>query len=292
MERTATMGGSEALFLADIKVKLLARINPRTNAPIAASTADSYIRYVTNLYKKVGAGGRMSSLKWTDDTDAVMKMLRESYAPSSQTTALNALSAVLAVFPRKTKQHEFYYALMRQGLDTETAARASPEKTETQEEYWMDWKDVIAKRDSLPMGVDKVILSLYTMIPPGRVQEYATMKVDGDPVGNVYDTRKQEFHIRQHKTAKSTGDVVVKVPDDLRDVLMAWLDGRKDGLLLGGLTAPSITKHLNRVLGKKVGPSALRHIYLAKYGAVTTEMKADAAAMRHSTATQASYIKV
>lgn len=283
------MGGTEAGFIVDIRTRLAAKVNPKTGTPPAATTIDTYIRFVLNLQKKVTVG-RMSSFKWAHDTDKVVKVLRETYAPSTQVTVLNALSACLSVFPRLKTLYTHYYTLMRAGLDTETKERAKTEKNEKQTKNHMEWDDIVALRDTLT-GVDKVILSLYTMLPPGRVQEYATMKVNGEAIGNVYDADKQEFHIRKHKTAKSTGDVVVKVPDDLAKVLATWLNGRKDGLLLGGLTAPSITKHINKVLGKKIGPNSLRHIYLEKYAPAKKAMKEDAAAMRHSSGTQATYIK-
>lgn len=55
----------------------------------------------------------------------------------------------------------------------------------------------------------------------------------------------------------------------------------------------SITRILNKVFGKKVGSSMLRHIYLSsKYGNVSKEMKEDAKIMGHSTEVQKNtYIK-
>jgi hypothetical protein len=71
------------------------------------------------------------------------------------------------------------------------------------------------------------------------------------------------------------------------------LNGRKSGLLLGGLSAPDITKHLNAIFKpKKIGVSALRHLYLQKYSGVKKEMVADAKAMRHSVGTAlGTYVK-
>jgi hypothetical protein len=45
----------------------------------------------------------------------------------------------------------------------------------------------------------------------------------------------------------------------------------------------SITRILNKIFGKKVGSSMLRHIFLSdKYGEVKGEMADDAKAMGHS----------
>jgi hypothetical protein len=54
----------------------------------------------------------------------------------------------------------------------------------------------------------------------------------------------------------------------------------------------AITRVLNKVFGKKVGSSLLRHIYLSsKYGDTLAEMKKDSAAMGHSLEVQKTYIK-
>jgi integrase len=53
-----------------------------------------------------------------------------------------------------------------------------------------------------------------------------------------------------------------------------------------------ITRLLNRVFGKKIGSSMLRHIYLSdKYKDTIDEMKTDAAAMGHSVGQQRAYVK-
>jgi hypothetical protein len=54
----------------------------------------------------------------------------------------------------------------------------------------------------------------------------------------------------------------------------------------------AITRVLNRVFGKKIGSSMLRHIYLSdKYKDQNEEMKKDAEAMGHSLDLQRAYIK-
>jgi len=56
----------------------------------------------------------------------------------------------------------------------------------------------------------------------------------------------------------------------------------------------SITRILNKIFGKKVGSSMLRHIYLSsKYGDIKEEQKEDARAMGHSVGEQQNvYVKI
>jgi hypothetical protein len=57
-------------------------------------------------------------------------------------------------------------------------------------------------------------------------------------------------------------------------------------------TVNSITRILNKIFGKKIGSSMLRHIYLSsKYGDTIKEMEKDGVAMAHSSSVQREYIK-
>lgn len=268
---------TETEFIAKIKSKL-----PATTSP---TTVDSYIRFVKNLKTKYDEKP-LTSFVWLKKTVDIVALITKHYAVSTATSIYNAIQMCLKTGAKPYKTLAvFYQDKMKEGMGVRKSTEN--EKTEKQESYWSSWDDIIKKRDELK-GVDKVILSLYTMIPPGRALEYATMEVNG--TGNSYENGK--FIIRKHKTSKDTGVVSVDVPKDLRKVLDEWLDGRTSGSLLG-LTAPSITKHLNAIFKpKKIGVSALRHIYLSKYSGVKKDMIADANLMRHSVGTAlGTYVK-
>lgn len=265
-------------------------ISPKTGAPITASTAQNYWRMTNNLFLKVHPGKAMKTMTWLKDWAAVESALN-TYAESTQVSVLNAVCAVLRVTPRAKTLLKQYEAELAKRVNRNRAA-VTEDKTEKQQEYWMSWDDVIAKRDALPEGVDKVLLSLYTMIPPGRAQEYATMGVNEGE--NSYDPKTGRMRIRKHKTAREFPDEVIEIPASLKAVLNAWLDGRTSGSLLGLPSAGAITKRLNKVFApKKVSVSALRHIYdTAKHGDAMKALKADAKAMRHSVGTaMRTYIK-
>ena len=269
----------EASFLASILAKL--------STAVSSSTASSYIRFVKNLKTKVD-GGPLTSFVWLKDVAKVVSTVVAHYAASTATSIYNAIQMVLRTGTKPFKAlADKYQAKMKEGMGLRKEHEG--EKTEKQEDYDLPWEEVVKKRDELK-GVDKVILSLYTMLPPGRAMEFATMTVGGDGL-NRYEDGK--FIIGKQKTSKEIGTVVVDVPKNLQEVLDDWLDGRTTGLLLGGLTAPSITKHLNAIFKpKKIGVSALRHLYLAKYAPVKKEMMADAKAMRHSIGTAlGTYVK-
>ena len=269
---------------------LTSGVSAKTGLPITESTARNYVRYVTNLFRKVHPAQEMKNMAWTKKWADVEPALN-SYAESTQVSVLNAVCAVLRVTPRMKQVLKMYEAELARRVGRNRTAMTD-EKDEKQTEYWMEWSEVLRVRDALPAGVHKVLLSLYTMMPPGRAAEYATMMVNEGR--NSYDPETGVMRIRDHKTSREFPDEVVEVPADLKAVLTAWLDGRTSGSLLGLPSPGAITKRLNTIFApKKISVSALRHLWDSHHhGSAVKALKADSRAMRHSVGTaMGTYIK-
>lgn len=156
-----------------------------------------------------------------------------------------------------------------------------------------------------------VILSLYTELPPRRNQDYTDMFVVGkwndkmDTSKNYLDLLGSQFIFNKYKTSKKYGTQTVdfKNADMLNTIISMYIKhhplhkgkitkntefrflAHQDGSPLSAVN--SITRVLNKVFGKKVGSSMLRHIYLSsKYADVKDEQQRDADAMGHSVAEQ------
>jgi hypothetical protein len=160
-----------------------------------------------------------------------------------------------------------------------------------------------------------LVLALYTYTQPRRNQDYLDMLVvkkwkEGmDETHNYLDLAGQQFIFNKYKTAKKYGTQKIAIPNTpetpLFDTIVAYLrfnlgfratKGKEavpflvfsDGKPLTAVNA--ITRILNKALGKKVGSSMLRHIFLSdKYD--IKEMEEDAAAMGHSVEEQKKYMK-
>lgn len=269
---------------------LTAGVSAKTGVPITMSTARNYWRMVHNLFLKIHPGAEMKNMAWAKKWEIVEPSVN-SYAESTQVSVLNAVCAVMRKIRGYKKVLKMYEAELARRVDRNRAG-ATEEKDPKQTAYWMEWDDVLKVRDALPEGIDKVLLSLYTMMPPGRAAEYATMMVNEGE--NSYDPETGVMRIRQHKTSREFPDEIIEVPAPLKKVLNAWLDGKTSGSLLGLPSPGAITKRLNKIFDpKKISVSALRHIYDTHHhaGAVAA-LKKDAKAMRHSVGTaMGTYIK-
>ena len=166
-----------------------------------------------------------------------------------------------------------------------------------------------------------VILSLYIHQAPRRNKDYQIMKLVSDykpemsKEYNYLDLHKKEFIFNSYKTSSKYGTQIIKISDDLWNALVKYFkhhrivgtrsDGRKvlnenddgDWFLVYKNFKPldkvnSITRILNKIFGKAIGSSMLRHIFLTdKYGDSLEKAEKDAKEMAHSSSMQKDYIK-
>jgi integrase len=150
------------------------------------------------------------------------------------------------------------------------------------------------------MVEDWLLLSLYVLQPPRRNADYYMMRfgMGTDKNFNYVCLDKGVYMFNNFKTKKG-GAEEIEIPEKMKTIFKQYLE--LTGLKAGDFvlfqkdtrrtSSNSITKSLNRILGKKIGASMLRHIFLtAKYGDVKDEMKDDAEFMSHGSGMQNAYI--
>jgi hypothetical protein len=286
---------------------------------LAESTADSYLRTLLILNNKTPFKTLSFLRNKADIDDKISK-----YAESTQKSILAAIVSVLSLFSDKATYKgvykHYFERMMAKAKDVKEAETG--DKTEKQKQNWVEWKDVMEKsvdqrKKLVELAAKKtltgseaehllqsMVLSLYVCIPPRRNQDYLNMMVvkkwtnDLPANMNYLDISTEQFIFNKYKTAKKYGIQTVPVPQELMDVLVAYLRHHamykqtKGKVPVPFLVSPkgepltavnSITRILNKIFGKKVGSSMLRHIFLSdKYGEVKDEMANDAKAMGHS----------
>lgn len=197
----------------------------------------------------------------------------------------------------------------------------------TKEEIENKLKELEDKVKSLPKTINEkqynivlqmIVLSLYTLQAPRRNADYQFMVIVKDKPTDekinflVYDL--EQFYFRKFKTSKTElkdkNELIIDINDKLMDNINLYLnfhpliknkkiqnfkeevpflvDYQKEPLL----KVNSITYILNKIFGKNIGSSMLRHMYLShKYGDELEEMKKDATEMSHGLTQQKDYIK-
>lgn len=151
-----------------------------------------------------------------------------------------------------------------------------------------------------------LVLNLYHLIPPVRndfigCEVYETEVLFSDNMKNYIYTSNKKFVLNRYKTKKTYGKIEIDLPDELVEIVKAWMVIRKKlfprlstkELLLNKNFQPmsqvNLTQFLNRIFQRKVSTTILRKSYISEKYPVTqttNEMEKDARAMQHSVSVQ------
>jgi hypothetical protein len=287
------------------------------------------LQYLQTLYKLNGSTP-FNNLAWAKKKETVQEIIN-GYSPSTQNTQYAVLTSALSLFNDKATYKSCYNYWRSKMLESKKEKEGGDrEKNEKQKENWIEWSDVLDHKDELKKEVDEfinnktitgtqfdkllnfVVVSLYTDIPPRRNEflDMYVVKKWSDSLSkekNYYDLATHKMIFNKYKTSKKYGVQTVDVPITLQTTLAAFFKHhpnakqkgandfkllvRHDGSDLN--TVNSITRILNKVFGKNIGSSMLRHSYLsAKYGDAVEDLEDDTSAMGNSPAMAiAEYIK-
>ena len=272
-----------------------------------SSSLKTYVSILFNLHKKLDPDGE--TLDWFNDDVKILDFLKEK-TPQTRKTVLSALFVLTG--------NENYQKLMIDDCKHTNEMYKSQKKSQKEEENWMSSAEIKEVYDDLYQRVNlmfsqKLIADYTTInnyillgclggisgIAPRRSKDYTEMKIKNyTNQDNFYKAGK--FYFNVYKTAKEYGEQIIdvkqKAPEFFK-ILNKWVKINPTEYLLFSsnqqkLTSPQITRMLNKLLGKNVSSSMLRHIYLTeKFGDIQDEMENTAKEMAHSKSTQAEYIK-
>lgn len=279
----------------------------KTNRPqLTDSTLKTYISILSNLYKRMHGSGDMIDY-FEKNIEKIPSILKDD----KQNVRKTKYAVLVSLFSHKPniKGLENLRNTMLQDANKYNASLREQRLSEKQKENWMSMDEIkqvyqeMHKR-TFPLLKKKqlnksqfnevmlfVMLSLYILNKPRRSQDYALMKIRNYDVekDNYYDGKL--FTFQQYKTSKSYGDQTIRVSPKLNNILRLWLKlNPYDHLLttFSGkpLSVSRMTLLFNRIFGKKISTSMIRHIFLTdRYADVPalTEMDQTSKEMGHST---------
>jgi site-specific recombinase XerD len=280
----------------------------KTNRPnLSASSLKTYSSVLKNLQKNMDGN---DTLQWFDNCDEEILQFLENKTPQTKKTTLSALFVL-------TKKQS-YKDVMMEVMKTVNESNKDQKMNEKQKENWISIKEIQNIYDNLLVKIklmlnNKKIMNEPTMmefllvsflggisnLAPRRSMDYSEMKIRN------YDTKKDnyykagKFYFNVYKTAKDYGLQIVDAPKDLNVILKKWVKINTNDYMLystngNKLTSPQITRILNKVFGKNISTSMLRHIYLTnmyKDLPAINKMQQLANNMGHSISTAMEYIK-
>jgi len=275
-------------------------------------TESSAKLYISNI-KRLNDNEPIKNFNFLKKGEIILKKISH-LKPNTQRSYLIAIVSLLKGNEKLKKVYDFYYTLM---MNANKDLKSNTTKSETQSENWISQEEVKNIYNSLKESTEQyfnkkklnesdfdkilsfVILSLYVLTPPRRNKDYQEMiltKNKNDELKvNQLDLNDNQFIFKVFKTSKTYPDQVVKIPEDLQQVIKSYISVHPlNKMIKKGFDAPFlvdfeghpissinfITRVLNKIFKKKVGVSMLRNIYLTdKYSDESNEKNKDAQAM-------------
>ena len=251
----------------------------KKRSTLSDSSLTTYASVLKSLYKKIFGEGKIDWDKF-ENTKEVLDFLKD-VPPNKRKTILSALVIV-------TGKADYRDKMLSDVRDYNKEIQKQ-EKTPTQEENWVDDKQVkevfeALKTDAIALMKKKtalkpsdlqdiqnfILLALLggVFIPPRRSKDFCDFKIKNidDKKDNYLKKGKMIFN--SYKTFKTYGTQEVELPKPLFSILNAWIKlNPTDWLLfdtnMNHLTPVKLNQRLNKIFdGKKVAINALRHSYL------------------------------
>jgi len=178
--------------------------------------------------------------------------------------------------------------------------------TELQKDKVRTWEDILKVRDGLDVGSTKALLGMYTYINPMRADYYACRLCkegeSNEAVDNyiVMGEKVWKLVIQEYKTAKRYGKIEIEMPNELRELLMAYLkDSTRSYLFVNESDEPFTrksfstwsTRRLSAAFGSPCTLTSIRHVYTSRldFNGSLLGLVCIASGMGHSVSTQRQY---
>ena len=315
------------------EVKLL--LSQSMHRKLSDSTISLYVHTIKRIAHDF-TGREFESIEFLKDATELVEWLKSRKSSAVLKTALSV--CIVLCSPSRpgdvTPSYEHAWQVYQGELSTlnKTLASVSIEqfRSDKQIRNWQSWSDVervplywkkkLEKRGfdfcNPDIPFDKmymktladlqkyVVTSIYTMIPPRRL-EYRSMKWKDCTVGDIeYPSKgnwcvmtpvKSFFVFNVYKTARKFGSQIIELPRNLYAVLKVWFAVRKTPWLLFNqhytpYTGSAFCNYVQRCFSplgvQNFGATMARSTYLSyKYKAQKKERKKDAEMMAHSEAT-------
>jgi len=186
---------------------------------------------------------------------------------------------------------------------------ASGEPTDLQKSKVMPWADILKVRDALPLSTAKLLLAMYTYIPPIRADLFACRLYEETPEETptednyiVLEKKNPRLVLNDYKTKKVYGTIQISLPKVLYEMIRQCI---KEGICKGeylfahlsgtpydrpGFSSMS-RRLLNKAFEKPMTLTAIRHIFSSTIdnNRPVKELRLISDSMGHSVSTQKLY---
>ena len=175
-------------------------------------------------------------MDYLNDVEKVIKSLREKYSnDNSFNSYMIAYAVVLSHIPSLRSDY-LKITTLAKNLTKDIQSKRDENTTDDPNKI-IDVSNRQALLDNiekLPNIKDKLIYALNVLIPPRRLEYRFVVITDETNPEMLQDTNNYliirgnwRFVFNEYKTAKSTAQQVISIPDDLKDILLKYIKSKK-----------------------------------------------------------------
>ena len=175
-------------------------------------------------------------MDYLNDVEKVIKSLREKYSnDNSFNSYMIAYAVVLSHIPSLRSDY-LKITTLAKNLTKDIQSKRDENTTDDPDKI-IDVSDRQALLDNiekLPNITDKLIYGLNVLIPPRRLEYRFVVITDEIDPDMLKDTNNYlvisgswKFVFNEYKTAKSTAQQVIYIPDDLKQILITYIKSKK-----------------------------------------------------------------
>lgn len=254
-------------------------VDAKVQAGSTRKSATTQMKRVRALFKHTGVD--FASLEFKHD---VIMTFVDTLVPNTRNNYLQALASILKVTNRQDL-YTLYSELSTLGRQTINNA-ADQNLLSDEEKDWPHWSEI---RDLylLAKGTDRLLMALYTLIPPRRLDIGTLRFMEGD---NKITPACLTFSV--YKTSKTYGTVTFHTPKAIIP-LLTMAPGTR--LFNTSNFSRLVTRTFARFHKKRITVNILRHSYISYFMSrpVSTEArKLVALKMGHSLEMQNQYFRI
>lgn len=289
---------------------------------LSDSTINTYTSILRSLYNKTREDNDKLDVDYFRNHQKIIPYLDNKMCLASAKTVLSAL---VVLFDDDTELKKIYHKPMLNKISHYHSYLSEQKKSKNQEENWITQDELKLKLDELRTKSyhlmkfkkldneqkirlrDFIILCLYTMIEPRRLQDYIFMKFrnySDEEKDNYIDIDNNKLVFNKYKTSRIYGKQTIDIPKKMSVILKKYIklisDNKLDYLLFDSnfekLTAPKLNYIINKIFGKSVSVNNIRHSYISevvlKNMPKLTKLEEISKNMGHSVNTQILYKKI
>jgi len=268
---------------------------------LSKSSIDTYCSNIRAVSKKIDIP--LNSVKDIIKNHKVIFEAVKDLKTNTRKTRLASLVVVLDDKDKNSKKTDKILSMFREQMKEDLKEirnkDTKQEMSQSQKDAFVPWNQVqnlykIVKTEATPLFrlknwtysqfkkvLDYIILTLYTQMPPRRSLDYTAFKIKevDETKDNFmkYSKGKYTMVFNKYKNSKKLGSQEVEIPKSVGALLKKFCKKSPYDYLVVNSLGKSVKQNyinntLNRLFGKKIGSSMLRHIYTTeKFGNVDLE---------------------